>query len=390
MLTLLEEASQRYGVTTACQALAVSRSWYYRQKAAGDQVQENPESRPTPQQALSEAEKAEVRTVLNSERFADESPREVYATLLDEGRYLCHWRTMYRVLAEHEEVRERRNQLQHPQNVKPQLLASRPNELWSWDITLLKGPTRRLFYYLYVILDVYSRFVVGWMVAQGESSELAEILITATCDKQNIRKDQLTLHADRGSAMRAKTLAQLLADLGVTKTHARPYTPDDNPYSEAQFKTMKYRPDYPDRFESLDQARSWARAFFPWYNCEHHHTGLGLMTPAVVHYESVDEVRAKRQRVLDEAYAAHPERFVKGRPIAPKAPDQVWINPPQPTTASDTTPTDTRPGPKTVATTVDPTTSDNGQHLAVVEGMPWPAGEEKSPLFSNGELFQNA
>ena len=192
-----------------------------------------------------------------------------------------------------------------------------------------EGPARRLFYYLYVILDVYSRFVVGWMVAEGESSELAETVIAATCNKQNIRRDQLTLHADRGSAMRAKTVAQLLADLGVTKTHARPYTPNDNPYSEAQFKTMKYRPNYPDRFDSLDHARSWARAFFAWYNHEHHHTGLGLMTPAVVHYGQADEVRAKRQRVLDEAYAAHPERFVKGRPIAPKAPDQVWINPPQ-------------------------------------------------------------
>jgi putative transposase len=388
-MTLLEEASLSYGVTTACRVLAVPRSWYYRQKVAGSQVQENRESRPRPQQALSVAEKAEVRTVLNSERFADESPREVYATLLDEGRYLCHWRTMYRVLAEHEEVRERRNQRQHPQHDKPQLLASRPNELWSWDITLLKGQTRRLFYYLYVILDVYSRFVVGWMVAQGESSELAEILIAATCDKQKIRRDQLTLHADRGSAMRAQTLAQMLADLGVTKTHSRPYTPDDNPYSEAQFKTMKYRPNYPDRFESLDQARSWARAFFPWYNYEHHHTGLGLMTPAVVHYEHVDEVRAKRQCVLDDAYAAHPERFVKGRPTAPNAPDQVWINSPQPTTAARSAPMETRPVAEVVLT-VGPAISNNGELLAVGEETLWPSSEEKSSLFSNDELFQNA
>jgi putative transposase len=389
MMTLLEEASQRYGITAACQVMAVPRSWYYRQKLTGSQNQENPESRPRPQQALSEVEKVEVRTILNSERFADESPREVYATLLDEGRYLCHWRTMYRVLAEHEEVRERRNQRQHPQHAKPQLLASRPNELWSWDITLLKGLTRRLFYYLYVILDVYSRFVVGWTVAQGESSELAEILITATCDKQNIRREQLTLHADRGSAMRAQTIAQLLADLGVTKSHSRPYTPDDNPYSEAQFKTMKYRPNYPDRFESLDQARSWARAFFPWYNYEHHHTGLGLMTPAVVHYEHVDEVRAKRQRVLDDAYAAHPERFVRGRPIAPNAPDQVWINPPPPATIAGTAPTETRPVAE-VMSTVGPAIADNGELLAVGEGTLWPSGEEKSSLFSNSELFQNA
>ncbi len=388
-MTLLEEVSQRYGITTACQVLAVPRSWYYRQKVAGSQIQVKPKSRPTPQQALSEAEKAEVRTVLNSVRFADESPREVYATLLDEGRYLCHWRTMYRVLAEHEEVRERRNQRQHPQNAKPQLLASKPNELWSWDITLLKGPTRRLFYYLYVILDVYSRFVVGWLVAQGESSEVAEILITATCDKQNIRRDQLTLHADRGSAMRAKTVAQMLADLGVTRTHSRPYTPNDNPYSEAQFKTMKYRPDYPDRFEGLDQARSWARAFFPWYNYEHHHTGLGLMTPAVVHHEQVDEVRAKRQRVLDAAYVAHPERFVKGRPIAPNAPDQAWINPPQSATVASAAPAETQPAVEVVLA-VGSATSDNAELLVVVERTLRLSTEEKSPLFSNDELFQNA
>jgi len=328
-MTLLAEASLAYGITTACQTLAIPRSWYYRQKAAGGLIQERSESQPMPKHALSEAEKAEVRTVLNSEQFVDQSPREVYATLLDEGVYLCHWRTMYRILTERNEVRERRNQRQHPQSTKPQLVTPGPNELWSWHITLLAGPASRLFYYLYVILDVFSRFVVGWMVAESESSELDEMVILAACNKQDIRRDQLILHADRGSAVRAKTVAQLLTDLGVTKTHSRPYTPNDNPYSEAQFKTMKYRPDYPDRFESLDHARSWARVFFTWYNQEHHHSGLGLMTPAVVHYKQADEVRAKRQHVLDEAYAAHPERFVKGRPLAPKAPDQVWINPPQ-------------------------------------------------------------
>jgi putative transposase len=389
MMALLEEASLSYGTTTACQALAVPRSWYYRQKAADGLAQEKPELRPTPKHALSEAEKARMRTILNSEQFADQSPREVYATLLDEGVYLCHWRTMYRILTEHDEVRERRNQRQHPQNTKPQLVASGPNELWSWDITLLAGPARRLFYYLYVILDVYSRFVVGWMIAEGESSELAETVIAAACNNQNIRRDQLTLHADRGSAMRAKTVAQLLADLGVTKTHARPYTPNDNPYSEAQFKTMKYRPDYPNRFKSLDHARSWARAFFTWYNLKHHHTGLALMTPAVVHYKQADEVRAKRQRVLDEAYAAHPERFVKGRPIAPKAPDQVWINPPQSVTMTGTAPAEAQPGTEATLI-VGPATSDNGTHLAVVEEMLWPSREEKYSLFPNGELSQNA
>jgi len=388
-MTLLEEASLSYGITTACQALAVPRSWYYRRKATGGLAQEKPEPRPTPKHALSEAEKTRMRTVLNSEQFVDQSPREVYATLLDEGVYHCHWRTMYRILSEHDEVRERRNQRQHPQSTKPQLVAYGPNELWSWDITLLAGPARRLFYYLYVILDVFSRLVVGWMVAEGESSELAETVIAAACNNQNIRRDQLTLHADRGSAMRAKTVAQMLADLGVTKTHARPYTPNDNPYSEAQFKTMKYRPDYPDRFKGLDHAQSWARAFFAWYNHKHHHTGLGLMTPAVVHYGQADEVRAKRQRVLDEAYAAHPERFVKGRPIAPNAPDQVWINPPQPATVVGTVPTETEPAAE-VLVADGPAPSDNAEFLAVVEGTLWPSTEQKSPLFSNGELFQNA
>jgi putative transposase len=221
-------------------------------------------------------------------------------------------------------------------------------------------------------LDVYSRFVVGWMLAEGESSELAEAVIVAACNKQNICRDQLTLHADRGSVMRAKTVAQLLADLGVAKTHARPYTPNDNPYSEAQFKTMKYRPDYPDRFDSLDHARNWARVFFVWYNHEHHHTSLGLMTPAVVHFEQADEVRARRQRVLDKAYAAHPQRFVKGRPIAPKMPAQVWINPPQSVTATGTAPAEAQPG--TAVTLVGgPATSDNGTHMVVVEEMQKPA-----------------
>ena len=387
-MTMLEEASLSYGITTACQALAVPRSWYYRQKAVVGLAQEKPEPRPTPKHALSEAEKARMRTVLNSEQFVDQSPREVYATLLDEGVYHCHWRTMYRILSEHDEVRERRNQRQHPQSTKPQLVAYGPNELWSWDITLLAGPVRRLFYYLYVILDVFSRLVVGWTLAEGESSELAERVIAAACHKQNIRRDQLTLHADRGSAMRAKTLAQLLADLGVTKTHARPYTPNDNPYSEAQFKTMKYRPNYPDRFDSLDHARSWARAFFAWYNHEHHHTGLGLMTPTVVHQGQVDEVRAKRQRVLDEAYAAHPERFVKGHPIAPKAPDQVWINPPQSATMASSSPAEVRLG-EAMTFSVGPAPSDNGKHLTVVEEMLSPAREEKYSPFSNGALSHN-
>jgi putative transposase len=271
-----------------------------------------------------------VRAVLNSERFQDQSPREVYATLLDEERYLCSWRTMYRIMAENHEVRERRDQLQHPGYAKPELLATRPNQVWSWDITKLRGPVTWTYYYLYVILDVYSRYVVGWMIAERESEELAQELIRATCDKQGIQPGQLTLHADNGSAMIAKSVAQLLIDLDVVKSHSRPHVSDDNPYSEAQFKTLKYHPDYPERFAGLIEARTWAQTFFAWYNADHHHTGLGLLTPLVVHSGKAESILQKRQQVLDLAYAVHPERFVKHAPVPAQLPGAVWINPPKP------------------------------------------------------------
>ena len=270
-----------------------------------------------------------MRQVLNSKRFQDCAPRQVYATLLDEGVYLCHWRTTYHLLEAHDEVRERHNQLQHPPYIKPELLATGPNQLWSWDIIKLKGPAKWTYYYLYVILDVFSRYVVGWMIAERELAELARDLIAATCVKENIAPDHLILHADRGNPMRSKTVAQLLADLGVTKSHSRPYTSNDNPYSEAQFKTLKYRPDFPDRFGSSQDARVWARPFFHWYNYEHRHTGLGLMTPATVHHGQAEAVYAQRQQVLQVAYAAHPERFVRGMPTPPELPSEVWINKPQ-------------------------------------------------------------
>jgi putative transposase len=324
MIEAAEEVGENTGVSAACRALRVPRSSVYRAR----KPKIPPAPRPTPDRALSPAEKREVRAVLNSERFCDSSPREVFATLLDEGSYHCHWRTMYRILAEHDEVHERRNQRQHPTYHKPELRATGPNMLWSWDIAELRGPNG-VHYYLYTILDIFSRYVVGWMIALEESAELARTLIAETCVKQGIEKDQLTLHADRGSAMRSKSVAQLLSDLGVAKSHSRPYTPTDNPYSEAQFKTMKYRPDYPEVFYGITDARRWARAFFHWYNHVHHHTGLGLMTPATVHYGQVDEVCQQRQKVLDAAYRAHPERFVGGRPTPPQLPDEVWINPPE-------------------------------------------------------------
>jgi putative transposase len=271
-----------------------------------------------------------VREVLNSARFQDQAPREVYATLLDEERYLCSWRTMYRILAENQEIRERRHQLQHPAYAKPELLATHPNQLWSWDITKLRGPVTWTYYSLYVILDVYSRYVVGWMIAERESEELAQELIRETCVKQGISPGQLTLHADNGSAMISKSVAQLLIDLDVVKSHSRPHVSDDNPYSEAQFRTLKYRPDYPERFGCLADARVWAQAFFAWYNQEHHHTGLGLLTPVVVHTGQAETVLQKRQQVLQTAYAAHPERFVKHAPVPARLPVAVWINPPKP------------------------------------------------------------
>jgi putative transposase len=275
-------------------------------------------------------EKETVRQELNSERFQDCAPREVYATLMDEGRYLCSWRSMYRILDEHQEVQERRNQLRHPSYSKPELLATMPNQLWSWDITKLLGPSKWTYYYLYVILDVYSRYIVGWMIAERESAALAEELIAQTCLRQGVQRGQLTIHADRGSAMTSKSVALLLADLGITKTHSRPHVSNDNPYSEAQFKTMKYRPDYPSRFGCQQDARAWANTFFDWYNHEHHHTGLALLTPAVVHFRRAQSVLQKRQAVLDAAYARTPERFVKGAPIPTQVPQTVWINPPKP------------------------------------------------------------
>ena len=269
-----------------------------------------------------------MRELLNSERFQDCAPRQVYATLLDEATYLCSWRTMYRILAAEDEVRERREQSRHPTYTKPELLATRPRELWSWDITKLKGPAKWTYYYLYVILDVFSRYVVGWMISERETAELAEAFIAETCAKEGIDRDQLTLHADRGSAMTSKSVAHLLTDLGVTKTHSRPHVSNDNPYSESQFKTLKYRPDFPGQFGSAADARAWARPFFQWYNQEHHHSGLGLLTPATVHGGQAAATIAARQEVLLTAYQAHPERFVRGTPKPPALPTAVWINPP--------------------------------------------------------------
>ncbi len=313
------------GMQAACAALGVSRATVYR----GRRPRPTPVPRPRPARALTVPERHAVLDELHHPRFVDRAPAEVYATLLDEGRYLCSRRTMYRLLAAAHEIRERRNQLRHVAP-KPELLATRPNEVWSWDITKLLGPAKWTYYYLYVILDIFSRYVVGWMVAHQEGAALAEQLIAATCDKHEIAPSQLTVHADRGSSMTSKSVALLLADLGVTRTHSRPHVSNDNPFSEAQFKTLKYRPDFPARFGGLEAARAFCQPFFTWYNTEHRHGGIGLLTPAMVHYGQAEVVRSRRREVLGAAYAAHPDRFVDKPPEPPALPAAVWINPPAP------------------------------------------------------------
>ena len=366
MIEAAEELGKTAGVSAACRAMNVPRSsLYYRRKP-----RKAPAPRVTPARALSPAEKAEVRAVLNGKRFWDWAPREVYATLLDEGQYHCHWRTMYRILEEHDEVHERQNQRHHPVYNRPELRATGPNQLWSWDITWLRGP-KGIYYPLYTVIDVFSRYAVGWMIALRESADLAQVLIAKTCTKQGIDPEQLSLHADRGNPMRSKTVAELLIDLGVAKSHSRPHTPTDNPYSEAQFKTMKYRPDYPKAFQGIEDARSWARDFFYWYTHEHHHTGLALMTPATVHYGQAEAVYEQRQQVLEAAYAAHPERFVRGKPAPPKLPEEVWIN--RPVSEHETTvlafpvASDRKPGAQDASRAESAASLDADEHLAILE-----------------------
>lgn len=287
-----------------------------------------PTPRPKPPRALSDEERRQILDLLHSEPFIDKAPAEVHAELLDQGRYVCSIRTMYRILHQQQEVRERRNQLRHPHYVKPRLVAAAPNQVWSWDITKVLGPAKWTYFHLYVILDIFSRYAVGWMLAHRECQHLAERLIRDTAVKERIVSGQLTIHSDRGSSMRSQTVAQLLATLGITKSHSRPHVSDDNPFSESQFKTLKYRPGFPARFDGHQQGLAFCDRFFHWYNHEHHHWGLGLLTPAVVHQGQAAEVLAARQAVLTAAYDAHPERFVRRPPRPLALPQEVWINPP--------------------------------------------------------------
>ena len=312
------------GVTPILLALGLSVATFYRRQK---QKQPAPPRAPSPR-ALGEDERREALEILHSPRFVDRSPSEVVAALLDEERYVCSERTMYRLLAANHEIRERRDQLRHPHYTKPELLATAPNQVWSWDITKLKTHEKWFYLYLYVILDIFSRYVVGWLLADKENGKLAERLVRESCDKHGIVPGQLKLHADRGSPMRAKPLVQLLSVLDVERSHSRPRVSNDNPFSESQFRTLKYHPDFPDRFGGLVDGLEYCRSFFPWYNDEHHHSGIAFLTPSDVHYGRADQIICRRQQALDLAYAAHPERFVRRAPRHPPMPSAVWINPP--------------------------------------------------------------
>jgi putative transposase len=323
------ELAPLVGVRGGCAAVGEAQArWYRRHRQSPPPPRPERVQAPQPR-ALSEVERKEIRRVLNHEDHVDEAPATVYAKLLDEGVYLGSVSTMYRVLRTFDEVRERRRHATHPASKKPELLATRSNQVWSWDITKLLGPVKWTYYYLYAVIDIFSRYVPGWMLARAESATLAKALVSEAVAKQQITADQLTLHSDRGSAMTAKPFVFLLADLGVTKSYSRPHTSNDNPYSESHFRTAKYRPDFPERFGSFEDAHAWCTRFFNWYNNQHRHSGIGYHTPADVHYGRAQAARARRAQVLAAAYAAHPERFVRKPPQPPALPAAAWINKPR-------------------------------------------------------------
>jgi putative transposase len=324
----LETLAKLVGRVKACAALGVSRATYYRHHRQSPAPPRPKLERKRHPRALSEAEEAKVLSVLRSEEFVDMAPGEIYAVLLDRGTYLCSEATMYRLLRRHGEVRERRRQATHPPRKKPELIATAPNRVWSWDITKLKGPVPGSYFCLYSIIDIYSRYTVGWMVATSENKDLAEQFLGQTIAKYAVDGGQLTIHSDRGSPMIAQKVAQLLAGLGVTKSHSRPKTSNDNPYSESQYKTLKYRHDFPDRFGCIEDARTWCQGFFDWYNLAHRHSGIAMHAPFDVHFGLAEQLREMRADVLADVYRQHPERFVRKPPEPPKLPDAVWINKP--------------------------------------------------------------
>ncbi len=329
MIALVEARRAQVGIGPLCEALGLARATFYRRRGGPPPGPGAARVRRAPRHALTAADRATVLTLLHEERFVDLPPAQVWAQVLDAGQVPpCSIRTMYRVLAANAEVRERRNQLRHPAYHKPELLATGPNQVWSWDITKLLGPVKWTYYYLYVLLDIFSRYVVGWLLARQEAATLAKVLIAESCERQRIGPDQLIIHADRGPSMTSQPVALLLATLGVVPSHSRPHVSDDNPFSEAQFKTLKYRPDFPARFGSYEDAETFCRRFFPWYNLEHRHGALGLMTPHDIHDGLAEAKWQQRAAVLRTAYAAHPERFPRGVPVPPPLPTAAWINKP--------------------------------------------------------------
>lgn len=318
------------GVAAACKALLLPRATFYRHNSRRGCVRSGCCERRKPPLALSEQEREAVLDILHGDPFVDKAPHQIYAKLLDQGQYLCSIRTMYRLLAQaHGGIKERRRQVQRPAYAKPELLATGPNQVWSWDITKLRSDIKYCYFYLYVIIDIFSRYVVGWMVSYGEQAALAKRLIKESCIKQNIADGQLTLHADRGSSMKSKAVSELLVDLGVIKTHSRPHVSNDNPYSEAQFKTLKYCPAFPDRFGCIEDARAFCREFFTWYNKEHCHSGIGLMKPEQVHYGLAYQIYQDRAEVLRKAFENHPLRFKGKCAKPPEPPKAAWINKPK-------------------------------------------------------------
>ena len=332
---MIEVWTSRIGVEAACRAFGVSpRTWRHRRQGADGRLPARPSRAKPPDELvlpswrIDDAERARIRAILCSEEFCDLAPAQIYATLLDAGVYLCSERTMYRILAEADLIGERRRGHARRSHAIPRLVATAPNQVWSWDISRLRGPAVRVWFYLYVVLDIYSRKIVGWTIDTIESDKVAKRLIKRICAREGISPHQLVLHADRGAQMTSNTIAELLEDLGVTRSFSRPRTSDDNPYSEAAFKTVKYRPDYPAHFESINDARTWMRRFVAWYNHDHYHSALGYLHPADVHASTTEPIITARQAVLDAAYAAHPERFRNKAPIAAGPPTEAWINKP--------------------------------------------------------------
>jgi transposase InsO family protein len=329
-VSLIQEAAKDTGVGPACKAIEWSRASFYRltKPRTSAPLPGAPRTRKAPPRSLTPEQQEQIVAELNSDRFLDCAARQVWATLLDEGVYLCSWRTMYRLLHQYHEVRERRKLRRHCTYSRPELAASGPNQVWTWDITYLKGPVRGLFFYLYVVIDLFSRLVVGWMLADRECAELGCTLLEKSYRKHGVKPGQLTVHADRGAPMKSKTLKQLLSDLDVETSHSRPRVSNDNPFSEAGFKTMKYSPDFPARFESFEAAEAFCQEYFVWYNQVHRHTGIALLTPAQVHYGEAEAVLARRQATMDEAFARTPERFGYRRPQVSRLAETVWINRP--------------------------------------------------------------